>query len=171
MMIYDNQRSRSFIDLWPRLWQLKVKAIHWLLTKVTLIQHFQTSFPQKKKKKRKAVWSQISNFIWGLHGMKICSNVLDHMTKMASRPIYGKNLQNILLRNKEACDPESWYTATGTQVLPNLFKWWQWVYLDLFMICSNCFLMLLGECLYNIYSVLPSLFLFGQVVIQLPEIY
>ena len=26
-------------------------------------------------------------------GMKIYTNVLGHMTKMASRPIYGKNLQ------------------------------------------------------------------------------
>ena len=26
-------------------------------------------------------------------GMKICSNVLGHITKIASRPIYGKNLK------------------------------------------------------------------------------
>ena len=26
-------------------------------------------------------------------GMKICSNVLGHMTKMASRPMHGKNPQ------------------------------------------------------------------------------
>ena len=29
-------------------------------------------------------------------GMKICSNVPGHMTKMASSPIYGKNLQKSL---------------------------------------------------------------------------
>ena len=29
-------------------------------------------------------------------GMKICSNVSGHMTKMASSPIYGKNLQKAL---------------------------------------------------------------------------
>ena len=52
-------------------------------------------------------------------GMKICSNVPGHMTKMASRPIYGKNLKNFLLWNQEADDLE---TASGTQVLPNLFK-------------------------------------------------
>ena len=28
-------------------------------------------------------------------GMKMCSNVSGHMTKMASRPIYGKNLQKL----------------------------------------------------------------------------
>ena len=65
-------------------------------------------------------------------GMKIYSNVLGHMTKMASRPIYDKNLQNILLRNQEVDDLETWYTASGTQVLPSMFKWWHYVYLDNF---------------------------------------
>ena len=59
-------------------------------------------------------------------GMKMCSNVPGHMTKMASRPIYCKNVQN-LLRNQETDNLETWYTASGTQVLPNLFKWWHWV--------------------------------------------
>ena len=53
---------------------------------------------------------------------EIYSNVLDHMTKMASRPICGKKLQNHLLRNQEADDLETWYKALGTQVQPNLFK-------------------------------------------------
>ena len=47
-------------------------------------------------------------------GMKICSNVLGHVTKMVSRPIHGKN--------KEVDNLETWYTALGTQELPNLFK-------------------------------------------------
>ena len=51
--------------------------------------------------------------------MKICSNVPGHMTKMASSPIFGKNL---FLQNQETDDLETWYTAWGTQVLPNLFK-------------------------------------------------
>ena len=34
-----------------------------------------------------------------------------------------KSLKNLLLRNKEADDLEIWYTASGTQVRPNLFKW------------------------------------------------
>ena len=55
--------------------------------------------------------------------MKICSNVPGHMAKMASRLIYGKNLEKkILLRNQEADDLETWYTALGTQVLSNFFK-------------------------------------------------
>ena len=53
--------------------------------------------------------------------MKICSNVPGHMTKMASRPVYMhvKTFKNLLLRNQEADNLETWYTATGTQVLPN----------------------------------------------------
>ena len=50
-------------------------------------------------------------------GMKIYSNVLGHMTKMASRLIYGKNLQK-----SPSSEPRGRYTASGTQVLPNLFK-------------------------------------------------
>ena len=56
-------------------------------------------------------------------GMKICSNVSGHMTKIAFRPIYGKNLKkNLFLRNQETDDLETWYTASGTQVLLGLFK-------------------------------------------------
>ena len=54
-------------------------------------------------------------------GMKNCANVPGHITKVASRPMV-----NLLLRNQEADDLEAWYAASGTQVLPNLFKWpWQ----------------------------------------------
>ena len=68
------------------LWLSRVKVIHWPLSKVTQIQHFQTSCPQKPLGRLKP------NFIWSLHGMwgmKICSNVPGHMTM----PIYGKELQ------------------------------------------------------------------------------
>ena len=47
------------------------------------------------------------------------------MTKLATMPIY-------LLWNQKADDLESWYAASGTWVLPSLFKWWLWVDLDLF---------------------------------------
>ena len=34
-------------------------------------------------------------------------------------PIYGEKIKkNILLRNQEADDPETWYTASGIRVLP-----------------------------------------------------
>ena len=55
--------------------------------------------------------------------MKICSDVLGHMTKMFfSGPCIVKTFKNLLLRNQEADDLETWYAASGTQVLPNLLK-------------------------------------------------
>ena len=59
------------------------------------------------------------------------------MTQMAAMPIYGKNLQNILLRNPKASDLETWYAASGAQVLSSLFKWWPWVDLTYFTTRSN----------------------------------
>ena len=50
---------------------------------------------------------------------------------MAAMPIYGENLKT-LLRNQNADDLETWFAASGAQVLPSLFKWWPWVDLDLF---------------------------------------
>ena len=56
-------------------------------------------------------------------GRKVCSNGPDHMTKMAATPIYGKNhKKNLLLQNQKVDDLESWYVASGAQVLPSLFK-------------------------------------------------
>ena len=43
-----------------------------------------------------------------------------------------KTLKNLLLRNQRADDLETWYAASGAQVLQNLVKWWRWVDLDLF---------------------------------------
>ena len=51
---------------------------------------------------------------------------------MATMPIYGKNLKNLLLWNQKADDLETWYAALGTRVLPSFFKWWPWADLDLF---------------------------------------
>ena len=47
------------------------------------------------------------------------------MTKMAAMPIYGKNLKQIfflLLRKQKVDDLETWYAASGAQILPSLFK-------------------------------------------------
>ena len=50
------------------------------------------------------------------------------MTKMASRPIYGKHLKNsfetksLITLYLETCD-----MASGTHLLPNLYKGWHWV--------------------------------------------
>ena len=45
-------------------------------------------------------------------GIKTCSNVPGHMTKMV------KTFKNLLLRYQETDDLETWNTALGTQVLP-----------------------------------------------------
>ena len=55
-------------------------------------------------------------------GTKVCSNGLVQMTKMAAMPIYNKTLKNLLLRNQKADDLETWYAASGAQVLLSLFK-------------------------------------------------
>ena len=44
------------------------------------------------------------------------------MTNMADMPLYGKHLKILLLWNQKADDLESWYAASGTQVLPSLFN-------------------------------------------------
>ena len=110
---------------------------HWLLSKVTQIQHFKTSFP-------KTTLGQLNpNFVLSLHGIlgwKFVQMFRVTWPKMASRLIYGKNLENkILLRNQEADDLETWYTASGTQVLSNFFKWRHWLTLPIFMTWSNLF--------------------------------
>ena len=50
-------------------------------------------------------------------GMKVCSNGPGHMTNMTV-----KTLKNLFLWNQTADDLESWYAASGTRVLPSLFK-------------------------------------------------
>ena len=68
MTIYDNTRTRSFID------------------------RFQTSFPKKNTRPFEAKFHTEPQ--WDV-GIKICSYVSGHMTKMASMPIYGKKRQKI----------------------------------------------------------------------------
>ena len=53
-------------------------------------------------------------------GMKVCSNVPGHMTKMAA--IYGKNLKNSSSLEPKGNDLETWYATLGAQVLPSLLK-------------------------------------------------
>ena len=55
-------------------------------------------------------------------GMKINTYELGHMTNMAAMPIYGKNLQNLLIQNQLTNDLETWYVASCMGVLPNMFK-------------------------------------------------
>ena len=47
-------------------------------------------------------------------------------------PYMVKTFKNILLWNRQADDLEIRYAASSARALPNLFKWWPWVDLDLF---------------------------------------
>ena len=55
-------------------------------------------------------------------GTKVYINDPGHMTKMAARPIYGKNLKKFYLQNQKYYDLETWHVASGTQALPSLYK-------------------------------------------------
>ena len=57
-------------------------------------------------------------------GKESYSNGPDHMTKMATTPIFGKNktLKNDLLQNQKAYDLWTWYVALGMWGLPSLFN-------------------------------------------------
>ena len=51
-------------------------------------------------------------------GIKSNANGLCHMTKVATMPIYGKNLP----WNQKGDDLETWYAALVIRVLLDLFK-------------------------------------------------
>ena len=55
-----------------------------------------------------------------------------HMTKMAARPIYDKNLKNLFLKNQTSYDLETCHVASETQTLQSLYKRRAWVDLDQF---------------------------------------
>ena len=54
--------------------------------------------------------------------IKVYTNELGHMTKMAAMPIFGKNLKNLLLPNQSTDGLETWYVASSAQVLSRLVK-------------------------------------------------
>ena len=110
------------------LWISNVKVIHWPLSKVTQIEHFQTSFPQKTLGRLKPY------FMWSLHRMeewKWVQMVYVTWPRWPPCPYMITNCQNFLW-NREADELETWYAASSTRVLPNLFKWCPWVDIDLF---------------------------------------
>ena len=61
-------------------------------------------------------------------GTKSYSNGVSHIPKMATMPVYGKNLKNLLLPNQKTIDLKTLYVLLWTWVLPK----WSWVDLDLF---------------------------------------
>ena len=133
MNLYEYQMSTSFIDLGPRSLRFTFSNLFSL----------ETARPIEAKFHMEPQWDG---------EMKVYSNDPCDMTNMASMPIYGKNLKNLLLWNQTADDLESWHAAPGTRVLPCLFKCWPWVDLDRFYdrvnFVSECFCM--GDSLYSI---------------------
>ena len=63
----------------------------------------------------------------------ICSNDSAPFNKMAAMPIYSKTLKYLLLQNQESFEAESWYIASGTQVLPICSNDGRMLIFDLFM--------------------------------------
>ena len=49
-------------------------------------------------------------------------NGLGYMTKMATRPIFGKTLKKLLLQNRMSNDLETWHAKSGTQALQSFYK-------------------------------------------------
>ena len=99
----------------------------------SVCQHFQTSSPQKPLGQLKP------NFMWRLYGSgerKLLQTVMVTWSRWPPCPYMVKTLKNRHLRNQKAgmnlWNYETWYAASGTQVLQNSFKWWPWVNLDLF---------------------------------------
>ena len=70
-----------------------------------------------------------SNFKWNFYGVgeqKFVQMVLVTWPRWPPFPYMVNTFKNLLLRNQKANDLETWYAASGAQVLLNLFKCWPW---------------------------------------------
>ena len=99
MTMYDNPRSGSFTDLCPRSLKLNI-------LKLKNTRSFEAKFHMEPP--------------WDVR-MKLfkCSGSHDQDGFQA---LYTVKIFKNPLHNQEADNLETWYTASGTQVLPNLFK-------------------------------------------------
>ena len=116
MNLYEYQRSASFIHLGPRSFRFNILKLLF----------FRNNW---------ADWSQISYWAsmgWGNENLFKWSRSHDQYGHHA----LVKTLKN-LLRNWKADDLEYWCAASGTQVLPSLFKWWYRLTLTYFTVRSN----------------------------------
>ena len=105
MMVYDNSKSRSFVNLCPRT--LRFNIFKLLVLKIN-------TGPFEAKIHVEPSWD-----VW----MKIYSNVPGHICpRWRPGPYMVKTFKNHLLRYQEPDDLETWYTASGTLVQPNMFK-------------------------------------------------
>ena len=89
----------------------------------SVVHTLQTSSSQKPLGRLKP------HFIWSLHGMGERKFV---QTVPVSCLYMVKHKKNLFIRNQKANGLETWYAASGAQVLPSLVKWWPCVDHDLF---------------------------------------
>ena len=76
--------------------------------------------------------------------------VLDYWTRWLSCSYMVKTLKKLLLQYWESFVAESWYTASRTQGLPSLLKWWYqddlWPFLWYGQICVPVAVAILEDC-------------------------
>ena len=130
-MIYDNPRSKSFTNLCPTF----AKFISSKNTR-----------PFDAKFYRKPPWDV---------GMKTCSNVPCHMTKMASRPYMIKTFKISFFGTKKLMTLK--FGIQHWVLKYYLFKWWHCVDLDYFydMVKSVSYCFCMGDSLYSLYPIDP----------------
>ena len=68
-------------------------------------------------------WNQKSHDLEIWHtASSVCINGQCHINNMVATPILGKNLKNLLLKNKKADDLETWHSALENQAPQSLYK-------------------------------------------------
>ena len=106
------------------IWISKVKVIPW--TKVTQIQHFQTSFPEKPLSRLKP------DFMLIFHGMGERKFVQMVQVTWPRWPLCPYMVKILLLCNPKADDLDSWYAASGigylstTKYVQMMTLGWPW---------------------------------------------
>ena len=90
--------------------------------------------------------------MWSLHGIrkwKWIQMLYVTWSRWPPCPYMLKTFENLLPWKQKADDFETWYAALVTRVLPNLFKWWLRVDLDLFYskVKFGPFCFCIGKCL------------------------
>ena len=110
IVVYDIKIDRfSQLNEYMKLMSTKGQVNSLTFVQISQVQYFETSFPPKPLGQLKLnMWSFL-----GMREMKACPNGQFHMTKMATIPIYGKNVTN-LVWNRKADDLETWYEASST---------------------------------------------------------
>ena len=113
MNLHEYQRSRSFTDLGTRSLRFTFSNFFSLETARPIKAKFYVDPPWDGERK----FVQMVQVTWPI---------------WPPCPYMVKTLKILLLWNQTDDDLECWYAASGTQVLPSLFKWWPWVDPDLF---------------------------------------